>query len=153
MTVTAKKSLCLALAAMLIVTCLVSCGEGLSRHSATEFELFDTVTELSGYTESRERFDEVKRALFDLLTELHQDFDIYNTYGSTYLSNLATVNGSVGMDYRSFVISRHLYELLTFGREAHRITNGKVNVAMGSVLSLWHGCRHAEENTRVFSPS
>ena len=139
-----KRSICIILAFIIFSLSLPSCGGKPSRYTATQLEYFDTVTELTGYTESRERFDEVKNELFALLSELHRDFDIYNTYGSTYCSNLCTVNGSAGESYRSFVVSRHVYELLTFGREAYELTGGKVNIAMGSVLSLWHDCRYAD---------
>ena len=138
-----KRAICMILAVMTALAVFASCGKRTARYSATNLELFDTVTDLSGYTESRERFEEVKKALFDLLAELHREFDIYNEYGSTYCSNLAAVNATAGNEYRSLVVSRHVYELLSFGREVHSLTGGRVNIAMGSVLSLWHSCRNS----------
>lgn len=115
----------------------------MKKYTATELELFDTVTELTGYTESRDRFDEVKGELLDLLSELHRDFDIYNEYGG-YEKNLADVNATVGDQYRSCVISQNLKELLDFGKETYGLTDGNVNIAMGSVLSLWRECRESD---------
>ena len=116
----------------------------MKKYTATKIGLFDTVIEISGYTESEERFNEVKAEVFARLGDLHQDFDIYNSYGITHNTNLARVNASAGSEYRSHIISREVYELLTFGKEIYSLTNGKVNIAMGSVLSLWRDCLNAE---------
>ena len=135
----AKRILCAVLFLAAILVSLPSCGGRYERYNATTFELFDTVTELSGYTESRERFDEVKEALFGLLTELHSEFDIYGG------GPLAAVNATRGESERRFEISGELYGLLSFCREAYALTDGKVNAAMGSVLSIWHDCRYSDD--------
>lgn len=134
----AKRALCLILFLATVLVSLPSCGGRYARHNAASFEFFDTVTELSGYTESRERFDEVKDALLGLLSELHREFDIYGG------GPLAAVNATVGESERKFNISEELYGLLSFCREAHALTGGKVNAAMGSVLSIWHDCRYSD---------
>jgi thiamine biosynthesis lipoprotein len=33
--------------------------------------------------------------------------------------------------------------MLLYAKETYRLTDGKVNVAMGSVLSIWHDYREA----------
>ena len=134
--------LCL-LCLILALTAFTSCGAA-RRHSDYFFDCFDTVTELVGYTRSEERFDEVREEVHSLLSELHREFDIYNTYGE--LINLAAVNATAGEEKREFSVSKNIYELLTLGKEVYALTDGKVNIAMGSVLSLWHECRTKDES-------
>ena len=137
-----KKIIPIALALILLLS-LPSCAGSDQRYTVTYFEYFDTVSELIGYTGSRQRFDEVSEALRNLLDNCHKQFDIYNEYEG--LVNLATINRSKGTPNRKFSISKELYELLSLGKEAYSLTEGKLNVTMGSVLSLWHECRNAEE--------
>lgn len=134
-----RRGLLILLTVLFAVTSIVSCYGGVSMHSASSFDYFDTVTELVGYTQSGARFNEVKEKLWTLLLEHHRYFDIYNTYDDTV--NLASINATVGQSDRSFAVSREIYELLTQGKSVYEMTGGKVNIAIGSVLSLWHECR------------
>jgi len=138
-----KRILLLFIVAILIVTALPSCTGRASMYSASSFEYFDTVTELVGYTASRERFDEAWGRVKALLTEHHRSFDIYNTYDGTV--NLAAINDTAGRSDRSFSVSAEIYELLMLGKNVYELTDGKVNIAMGGVLSLWHECRVGEK--------
>ena len=141
-----KKLIAVFIAAMMIAVSLPSCG-GVSMYSATSFDFFDTVTELVGYTRDSYRFAQVRGEVRKLLSEYHMYFDIYNTYGDRV--NLAAINATEGMSDRSFSVSREIYELLSLGKEVYGMTGGKVNIAMGSVLSLWHECRTAEGEKRL----
>lgn len=137
-----KKIISIALALALLLS-LPSCGSSDSRFTVTYFEYFDTVTELIGYTGSRQRFDEVSGELRELLETCHRQFDIYNEYED--ITNLATVNRSKGQPNRKFSIDKELFDLLSLGKEAYSLTEGSLNIAMGGVLSLWHECRTAEQ--------
>ena len=43
-------------------------------------------------------------------------------------------------------VDKRIIELLTYGKKAYKITNGYVNIAMGSVLSIWHDYREKGES-------
>lgn len=110
-----------------------------SRYQATFLELFDTVTTIVGYAPSEEAFSATAEAIHDALEEYHQLFDIYNTYPGVV--NLKTLNESAGI--APVEVDGKIMELLKFCREVYDATSGKVNIAMGSVLQLWHEAREA----------
>jgi thiamine biosynthesis lipoprotein len=69
--------------------------------------------------------------------EYHQLYDIYNDYDG--IANLKTVNDSAGI--RAVKVDKRIIDLLKFSIEMHKKTNGKVNVAYGAVLEIWHKYR------------
>lgn len=113
----------------------------MQQYQATYYDLFDTMTSVTGYARSEAEFSQQAQEIHDELLEYHQLFDIYQEYEG--INNLKTVNDQVGkepvaVDER---IIRLLQDCLTF----YEKTGGKVNVAMGSVLRLWHDCRTAAQ--------
>lgn len=133
-----KRSIAASAIAILAATLLslFSCTPAMKRYTATDFDYFDTVTELIGYTQSEERFNEVREKTEKLLDRYHKFYDIYNTYDGTV--NLATVNLTAGSgEKRSFEVSEEIYELLIYAKEIYDDCGKKVNVALGSVTSLW----------------
>ena len=134
-----KKLLAVVLAAMLL---LAGCTPAESapekkQYTATFLTLFDTVTTILGRADSEEAFKASTQAVHDELLEYHQLFDIYNEYEG--INNLKTVNDAAGI--APVEVDGRIIRLLLDCREFHRITGGKVNVAMGSVLQLWHESR------------
>ena len=108
------------------------------QYNATFLTLFDTVTTIVGRAESEASFREKAQAVHDELLVYHQLFDIYNDYEGT--ANLKTVNDNAGIAPVS--VDRKIVDLLLDCKEYHTLTDGKVNVAMGSVLHLWHEARN-----------
>ena len=133
-----KKRASLLFAALLILQCLLlsSCGKAKKKYSEYSFELFDTVTTVTGYAESKEEFDEMSAFVLEELLEYHRLFDIYAEYGG--MENLCTLNrtGTISADAR-------IIDMLEYAKEMYVKTGGKVNIAMGSVLSIWHDYRTA----------
>ena len=132
------------IAALLAVCCLLlagcawdSAGQEPKRYEATFLELFDTVTTIKGYAESEEAFTAQAREIHDQLEEYHRLFDIYNDYDG--LVNLKTVNDNAGG--APVKVDRRIIDLLLLCRELYDSSGGRVNVAMGSVLELWHTAR------------
>lgn len=107
------------------------------RYEATFLTLFDTVTTIVGYAETEADFTATAQALQDELLEYHQLYDIYNEYEG--MNNLKTVNDHAGQ--APVPVDRKIIDLLLFSKELYTRTGGKVNIAMGSVLSLWHDAR------------
>ena len=106
-------------------------------YEATFLTLFDTVTTIKGAAESKEAFAETAQAIHDDLLVYHQLFDIYEDYDG--INNLKTVNDNAGV--QPVQVEPAVIELLTDCKGYYDLTGGKVNVAMGSVLALWHEAR------------
>lgn len=141
----------------LVLVLLTGCGRTdaireKTQYQATFLELFDTVTTIIGYAESEEEFQQTVGQLKDSLEEYHQLFDIYETYEG--MNNLKTINDQAGM--APVKVDRRIIDLLSDCRNYYEATDKKVNVAMGSILSLWHETRTAgiedPENARLPEP-
>ena len=132
------RKLSLILALVLVLTgCAGSAQPEQTQYNATFLTLFDTVTTIVGRAESREAFTEAAQGVHDKLQVYHQLFDIYNDYEGR--NNLKTVNDNAGQ--APVKVDPILIDLLTDCKEYYSLTDGRVNVAMGSVLQLWHEAR------------
>ena len=108
-------------------------------YEASFLTLFDTVTVLKGTAENQEAFTETARAMQEQLEHYHRLFDVYNDYPD--LNNLKTVNDMAGI--APVKVEQPIIDLLKDCRNYYDLTGGKVNVAMGAVLKLWHDARQA----------
>lgn len=132
-----KKRLLAILLSLLLFTGCSPRQQGLKQYDATFLTLFDTVTTIMGCAESEEAFREKAQAVHDALLEYHELFDIYHSYEG--MNNLKTVNDQAGV--APVVVDERILELLSDCQDYYALTNGRVNVAMGSVLKLWHEAR------------
>ena len=114
------------------------------RYSAYSMEYFDTVITVVGYEKTEEAFDAVADAILEQFAEYHRLYSIYHRFEG--MENLCTINELVDGVHRTVTVDRRIIDLLLFAREAYTLTDGMVNVAMGSVLSLWHNYRMLGEN-------
>ena len=112
-------------------------GIALERYSATYLSLFDTVTSIVGYAESEEEFNIVTKQIHDEMLTYHKLYDIYNSYDG--IVNIKNINESAGI--APIKVDQKIIDLLLFSKEIYKETNQKVNIALGSVLSLWHEAR------------
>ena len=134
-----KRLLSAALAGLLLCT-LAGCGllsPAPQRREVAYLDLFDTVTTLVAYTDDEEEFTRTAELAHELLLEYHRLYDIYNDYEG--LNNLKTVNDHAGI--APVEVDEKIIDLLQQAKEYYDLTDGRVNVAMGSVLSLWHQYR------------
>lgn len=106
------------------------------KFSAHYFDYFDTATTIIGYTETKEEFDLICEEIKSLLNEYHRLFTIYNRYEN--LNNLVTINDVTDGEHQVVEVDEKIIDMLVFAKEMYKKTNGKVNIAMGSVLSIWH---------------
>lgn len=133
-----KKLLALMLASLLLAGCTAPAAQNAATiYEATFLELFDTLTVVKGSAESEEAFQETAQLVHDELEHYHQLFDIYNSYEG--LNNLKTVNDMAGI--APVEVEEAVIALLKDCRSYYELTGGRVNVAMGSVLKLWHDAR------------
>lgn len=107
--------------------------------NATYLDLFDTVTTIISTGQSEEAFRAEAEKIYNRLSVYHQLFDIYDTYEG--INNLKTVNDQAGI--APVKVDPAIIDLLKTCKQYYSLTEGKVNVAMGSVLSLWHEARAA----------
>lgn len=118
---------------------------GMNRYEATFLTLFDTVTTIVGYAETEEAFTDTAQVFHDELLEYHQLYDIYNEYEG--INNIKTINDH-GWEH-PIKVDQRIIDLLLFSKELYTQTEGRVNIAMGSVLRLWHDARE----TGIADPS
>lgn len=117
------------------------------------YEYFDTVSVIFSYKgDTQSEFEKNCAEVENILKEYHQLFDIYYEYAD--INNLKTINKNAGVS--PVKVDRKLIDFLLYCKEIYEITNGETNIAMGSVLKLWHNAReNAEydpENARIPSP-
>ena len=132
------------LTAVCLCLCLLLGGcarPGRKQYQATYLDLFDTVTTITGFWDSEEAFKTQTDRIYEELRTLHQLFDIYEEYDG--MNNLKTVNDHAGVS--PVKVDDGVIELLKDCRDYYELTDHAVNVAMGSVLSVWHDARSAAE--------
>jgi len=136
-----KRTLALLLCLLLPLP-LAGCEPRLKRFEAQFLSLFDTVTTVVVYAHSEDEVRPYTQKLYDELKEYHQLYDIYNDYPG--LNNLKTINDNAGV--APVKVDRRIIDLLTFAKDQYGKTYGKMNVALGAVLKIWHDYREAGIN-------
>lgn len=128
----------------IVVFCLAAgilsaCGKntGMTRYQATFLNLFDTVTVISGYEKDNDTFSEKVSEIHDELLVYHQLYDIYHDYDG--VNNIKTINDNAGI--KPVKVDDAILSMLDLAKEMYDRTGGMMNVAMGSVLTLWHDAR------------
>ncbi|MDR1547461.1 MAG: FAD:protein FMN transferase [Hungatella sp.] len=107
------------------------------RFHAEFLNLFDTVTQIVGYSKNKEEFTQIATDVHDELEIYHRLYDIYNDYEG--IANIKTINDNAGKN--PVKVDQKIIDMLKLAGEAYEQTDGKVNAAMGSVLSIWHDYR------------
>ncbi len=132
-----KNILSLLLAVLFLL--LAGCSKNAEKEKFTDysFDYFDTVTTIVGFEESKEDFESRCEIIKEKLESYHKLYNIYNKYDG--VNNLAVINES----QTPVKVDAQIIEMLEFCKEMYNKTNGKVNIAMGSVLSIWHNYRTA----------
>ncbi len=131
---------------VILLLCFSSCKKEKERFSAYSFDFFDTSTTVIGFADSKEEFDAIVEDIFDELLEYHRLYTIYNRYDG--LTNLCSINRAEG----PLTVDKKIVDMLLFSKEMYDLTDGRTNIALGSVLSIWHshrqiGMSHPEKAT------
>ena len=141
-----KKTISLLLAAVLLLSCLVSCTptEKSNVQSRTvSYVYFNTVTVISEYAGADpEVFEGYINEADNLLGYYHKLFDIYYEYSG--VNNIKTINDNAGVS--PVKVDKELVDFLIYCKELFTLTNSKTNIMMGSVLKIWHDIREDNEN-------
>ena len=136
-----RKVICLILS---VCSCLslASCGTPTTlknKYSTQSFDYFDTVSIITGYEETQEDFDAVADDVLSQLSEYHKLYSIYHRFAG--MENLCTINELVDGQHRTVTVDKRIIDMLQYAIEMYEETDGMLNIAMGSVLSLWHDYR------------
>ena len=141
------KLFCVILCSLLFFAALTACDEQNDvkepeTKAQSYYEYFDTVSVIFSYSgDSQSEFEENCAEVEKILKEYHQLFDIYYEYSG--VNNLKTVNKNAGK--APVKVDTKLIEFLLYCKEIYTLTDGETNIAMGSVLRLWHNAREDAE--------
>lgn len=127
------------LCAVLLLAFVPGCTPVPQRYEVTYLSLFDTVVTIVLYADNETEAQEAFRAIYNDLVRYDALFDIYDDHPG--INNLKTVNDNAGK--APVAVEPELFSLISFGKEVYALTGGRVNIAFGSVLSLWHDARTA----------
>ena len=145
----AKRFVCALLAGALCLSLLAGCApkkqKELTRYSTVFYDVFDTVTQVIAYCESEEEFTTQMSELHADLVSYNQLFDIYNDYPG--VTNIKTINDNAGK--APVEVDDRILSMLELADRMYQTTNGKLNIAMGSVLNIWHNYREAAAETET----
>ena len=137
-----KQIYCTALAVLMLI-CLIlsSCTQRAekNKYSAYSMDYFDTVITIVGYENTKEEFDAVADDILSQFAMYHKMYSIYHRFEG--MENLCTINELSDGKHRTVKVDRPIIDMLLYAKEMYTRTNGTVNIAMGSVLSLWHDYR------------
>ena len=132
-----KKLVILSLLLTILITTTSCSAKEPNRYSAHFLQLFNTVTEIVGYSDSKEDFSAFSQLIYDNLEEYHQLYDKYNEYEGIH--NIKTINENAGI--KPIKVDQRIIDLLLYSKNIYELSGGKVNIAMGSVLEIWHDYR------------
>lgn len=128
-----------------IAMMLSGCGK--QEYNTSYLDVFDTFSTLTMYTSSQEEFTNISDELHSELIKLNRLFDIYNNYEG--INNIKTINDNAGI--APVKVDKEIIDLLKAGKEAYEKTNGTVNIAMGSVLEIWHSYRENALDNGIYA--
>ena len=113
------------------------------KYSMSFFGTFDTVISIIGYAPDQATFDQEAAKAQELFTNLHQQFDKYHLYEG--VNNLRTLNEQAAQ--QPVPVPQELFDLILYCKEHQTKLRNTVNIALGSVLALWHDAREKAEVT------
>ena len=132
-----KKILSLVLSFVLLFSLFGCTNIKYTKYSKSFLELFDTASSITAYDTSQESFVKKYNELYKVIKKYSELFDIYNSYDD--IINIKYLNDNA---YKEPIeVDKEIIDLLNFSIKAYAVTNDKVNIAMGSVLSIWHDYR------------
>ncbi|MCQ2538211.1 MAG: FAD:protein FMN transferase [Lachnospiraceae bacterium] len=125
-----------------------------TKYTDYAFDFFDTVAVITGYEDNEAEFKATIDELYDILRNCHQQYNIYLSYEG--VNNLLAINkvDKASGQHNRVPVAQETWDMLKFSKYIYDLTDGKTNVAMGSVLSLWHKAREygADNPSKAYLP-
>lgn len=112
------------------------------KYSYSFFNTFDTIVTLIGYNKDKADFDKLAAEVEERFIRYHQCFDQYHAYEG--INNLYTLNHEASK--APVKVPTELYQIIRYCKDVQPFLHNTTNIAMGSVLSLWHDAREISEN-------
>lgn len=139
-----KKIISFALTCVMSMFMLTGCGEKYQKFSEMIItpQYFNTVITVISYQPTQEDFDAMVDYLDSEMDRLNKLYDIYHTYPG--INNIKTINDNAGV--APVEVDQDIIDLLLFSKEWYEKSGGRLNIAMGSVLKVWHDTREAYDN-------
>jgi thiamine biosynthesis lipoprotein len=113
-----------------------------TKYSGSFFGTFDTVITVVAYTKTEDEFNKHFEKIRTLFEHFHKLYDIYNEYDG--INNIKTINDNAGV--KAVKVDKDIIDLILFAKDWDKSTNGKLNIALGPVLSIWHDYREEGMN-------
>jgi thiamine biosynthesis lipoprotein len=135
-----KRTVSVIVLTILIASLLSGCQterKEYTRYNDNFFGAFDTITQVLGYTKTEDEFNSYVKKIESRFQELHKLYDIYSDYEG--INNIKTINDNAGIE--PVKVDKQIIDLIKFSKEWYNRTGGKTNIAMGSVLRIWHDYR------------
>lgn len=136
-----KRKIKISIIGLLFILLFVGCQKNrqpeYTKYSDSFFDTFDTMTRVVGYTKSEEEFNSYLEKIHSRFLYLHKLYDIYNDYEG--INNIKTINDNAGI--KPVKVDKEIIDLIVFAKDWYKRTGGRVNIAMGSVLNIWHEYR------------
>ncbi len=105
-----------------------------------DYSYFDTYINIKIYTNNSKKANEALDEIDKIYSEYHKLTDRYNSYQG--ITNLYTINNNVLTD-EYLEIDNKLSDLIEYGINMYKWSNGKVDISMGNVIDIWKGYREA----------
>jgi thiamine biosynthesis lipoprotein len=115
----------------------ISYGNQLEVYSVQWFQFFDTINEVTAYTNTEEEFKTLSNYLEDRMNKWHKMLDKFRSYEG--ITNVHDLNASPRGEW--IELDPELLDILVFSTDMHKKTNGSVNIALGAVTDLWQNER------------
>lgn len=134
-----KQLLLILIISLLISACSTTSESAYTKYSYEFLGAFDTIIQFMGYAKGPDEFEIMVEIGQERFMELNKLYDIYNNYDG--INNVKSINDNAGI--KPVEVQQEIIDLMLFSKEWYNKTNGKCNIALGSVLSIWHDYRDA----------
>lgn len=135
-----NKKTILILILFFVILILILYNSFKSRIYERNYSYFDTYINVKIYSNSSKKANEALDEIDKIYSEYHKLTDRYNSYQG--ITNLYTINNNV-LNEEYLKIDKKLYELIEYGINMYKWSNGKVDISMGNVIDIWKGYREA----------
>ncbi len=105
--------------------------------------VFNTIFTVIMYEESESTFNDNFKFVQEQFTFYNQLFDKYNDYEG--INNIKTINDNAGKE--AVVVDEDLFNLIKTAMNYNKTISSETNIAMGSVLNIWHNYRELDNGS------